>query len=231
VSGPIGLIALAIGTALTVVNLLLHASLAITGKGSWLDVGLDLLGLIPFGKLITTSGGLLARLAATGRGAISGLNFARIFRAPGLVNAAVAQNAISSSGRFWQSWADNAAGVVAGSKGNFFTALGLNGSRTNAQLMEILEGLPGRNADARAAINAAMDALGGAGSRADAIHFGVSQAASDVKLGSDVASGGDWVTSSIINGLTPDPSASDLKSRILEPTMVGDAPALDNPYD
>lgn len=229
-TGPIALAFLLAATILTVVNLALHTALLIGGKGSWVDVALDLVGLIPFGKLATTSGGLLARLAATGRGAIDGLKITKIWGARGLVNSAVAQNAISGSGRFWQSWADGANAIANGAKGNFFTALGQGGSRELARLTEILEALPGRNVDARAAINAALDAAGGS-STPDAVHFVASQVGGDIKLGHDIATGDDWVASQVSDMFQADPSSNDLKTRILEPTMIGDKPVSDNPYD
>jgi hypothetical protein len=227
-TGPLALAFIAIATALTVVNLIIHASLAITGKGSWLDVAFDVIGLIPFGKL-AKSGTILERLSATGKGTLDNLNVVGKFRdistLPRSVLRATAQNAFSRSGNFWADWAQNARNIMESgpSRWNVWESLKAGGSSAYADMADTLARLPGRNSAARLAIADAWAAGIDRPETATAVDYLLHQGAGIGYQGYSSVGGGDWVTNQVVGlfGADDSPSAADLKSRVMSPYMDG----------
>lgn len=238
-TGPLALAFLAIATALTVVNLIAHTALAATGKGNWADVAFDAIGLIPFGKFFGRGLSIGGRFEEVGKGIVENVNLVQKFRdvstLPKLLDTAVTKNATSRSGQLWQSWADNAGRVVDESKSNapwynVWKSMQAGGSAHNAQMADILDNLPPRNVPAREAIDAAREAMGGSPSIATGTNTSVVFAAGAGWQAHGSESGGDWVTNQVTGLFGNDPAASDLKSRIMSPSLAVPAAPLADPY-
>lgn len=238
-TGPLALAFLAIATAITLVNLIAHTALAATGKGTWADVAFDAIGLIPFGKFFGRGLSIADRFGNVGKGILENANvvqkFRDVSRLPALLDAAVSRNALSRSGRLWQSWADNASRIVDASSENApwynaWKSMQAGGSAHFAQMADVLENLPGRNGPAREAIETALESIGGKPSLATGTNASVLLAAGAGWQGHGVATGGDWTVNQVVNLFSHDPSASDLKSRILTPSLAVPATPIADPY-
>ena len=241
-TGPFAAILIGIAIGLTAANLIMHSALALTGKGSWVDVGLDIIGLIPFGRLAgpaSKGAKALSILRGTLRNAVpirGGVKAAQeVLEMQSLLRAATLAQSTSRSGNVWADWARLADGQVAGARSatSFLDVIKQGGSRDAAQIEKALDALAGnnggRNIPARAAISAAQEAVGPGGGHL-AVPYVAGQAGGGAWLGHDVATGDDWTVNQVTGLFHDGPGAADLKSRVqAAPMLVGAAPTT-NPY-
>jgi hypothetical protein len=235
-TGPLALALLAVATAVTAVKLLLDTVLAASGKGSWKDVALDAIALIPFGKLLAPGTKLASRLPAAGKDMLkvfSNLRPSTWREGPAALQAAITKSATSRSGKLWETWAAKTQSVVdsAPSRWNVWQSLKAGGSAEYAKASYILENLAQRNVPARDAIKIA-EMLTNKPGIGLGLAYGGATTLGIADTGYGLANGENWTVSAgtdFIDHLINGPSDSDLKARIQEAPMLVPAQQLPEP--
>jgi len=238
-TGPLALAFLAVATALTAVKLLTDAALAAGGKGKWIDVAFDAIGLIPFGKLLGPGSKLASRIPNAGRelaATFSKLKPSEFTKGPAALKEAVDLSSKTLKGTTYQSakWAQEGQKALDGatSRWNVWQSLKAGGSAEFSKMSSVLDNLPGRNQLARDAIDVARNTLPESGTAVGAAY--AVQQSSVAGFSGYVAGvrGDDWVTNQITHTVHEAffaPSDSDLKARIQAAPMLVPAEQLAEP--
>jgi hypothetical protein len=232
-------ILLAIALVATAIKLVADSALAAGNKGKWLDVGLDVIALIPFGKLLGPGLKLGERLPAAGKDIIetvSHLKPGNWGKGPQLLDDAITAATRTAKGTEYvypktaqaaQAAADNAA---AAKPQLLWDALKNGGSYEAGRANAILDQLPGQNSTARAAIEAARSTpTGTAGALATG---GQGLAGVGGQYNGSVVRGDDWVTNEVTHvghEVFNSPSDADLKARVQAAPMLVPAGQLEEP--
>lgn len=237
-----GGILLAIALVATAIKLVADIALAAGNKGEWLDVGLDVVALIPFGKLLGPGLKLGERLPAAGKDIIetaSHLKPSTWGKGPQVLDDAITAATRTAKGTEYvypktAQAAQEAADSAAAAKPRIlWDALRNGGSHEAARANAVLDALPGQNAAARAAIAEGRAEVGAPSTMAGGLATGGQLAAGlGGQYNASVPRGDDWVTNQVTHVAHETfnaPSDSDLKARVQAAPMLVPAGQLEEP--